>query len=80
MHLYQYRQKEIPQHPLMYSEHPQGASRLQAQLRTLRAVHPECKQQKNRNRQNASQWDRIGAPASSSRTVETGAMASAAAS
>ena len=54
MHLYQCGQKEIPQHPLMCSEHPKGASGLQAQLHTLRAAHPECKQQKNRNRQNAS--------------------------
>ena len=51
MHLYQYRQKEITQHPLMCSEHPQGPSGLQGQLHTLRGAHPECKQPKNRNRQ-----------------------------
>ena len=81
MHLYPYEQKVITQHPLMCSEHPQGLYSFRyQQLYTLRGAHPECKQHKVRNRQNASQWDRIRAAARSSRKAETVAAASAAVS
>jgi len=80
MHLYQYRQKEIPQHPPKCSEHPQGPSRLRHQLRTLRGAHPECKQPKNRNRQKTISGRFVIAQVRDSRTVQAGFLAPAAAS
>ena len=80
MHLYQYEQKEITQHPLKCSEHPQGPSGLQAWLHTLRGAHPECKQPKNRNRQKTISGWRMAHQVNLSRTLEAGFLARAAAS